>query len=60
MAVSITSAPDKLRPAGQPLVFKMEEASTPDRYIVQVYESTLTTTDGTLIGTYYITPDANG
>ncbi len=60
MAVSITSAPDLLRPAGQPLVFKMEEASTPDRYIVQVYESTLTTTDGTLIGTYYITPDANG
>jgi hypothetical protein len=60
MAVSITSAPDLLRPAGQPLVFKMEEATTPDRYIVQVYESLLTTTDGTLIGTYYITPDANG
>lgn len=60
MAVSITSAPDLLRPAGQPLVFKMEEASTPDRYIVQVYESLLTTTDGDLIGTYYITPDANG
>ena len=60
MAVSITSAPDLLRPAGQPLVFKMEEATTPDRYIVQVYESLTTTTDGTLIGTYYITPDANG
>ena len=60
MAVSITSAPDLLRPAGQPLVFKMEEATTPDRYIVQVYESLLTTTDGDLIGTYYLTPDAGG
>ena len=62
MAASIDSAPDLLRPAGQPLVFQFSTTATVTagfRYAVEVYESLLTTTDGTLIGTYYLTPDAN-
>jgi len=62
MAASIDSAPDLLRPAGQPLIFQFSTTASVTagfRYAVEVYESTAYNTDGTLIGTYYLTPDAN-
>lgn len=61
MASSIDSAPDLLRPAGQPLIFKFSTSATVTagfRFAVRVYEST-TTAVGSVIGTFYITPDAN-
>jgi len=61
MASSIDSAPDLLRPAGQPLVFQFSTDITVTsgfRYAVEVYESN-NATDGTLIGTFYITPNAD-
>jgi hypothetical protein len=61
MASSIDSAPDLLRPAGQPLIFKFSTSATVTagfRFAVRVYEST-TTAVGSVIGTFYITPNAS-
>jgi len=62
MASTIDSAPDLLRPAGQPLVFKFSTSLSPlpagFRFAVRVYESNDAST-GTVIGTFYITPNAS-
>lgn len=62
MASTIDSAPDLLRPAGQPLVFKFSTSLSPlpagFRFAVRVYESTTTAT-GSVIGTFYLTPNAD-
>ena len=61
MASTIDSAPDLLRPAGQPLVFKFSTSATVTagfRFAVRVYESTTTAT-GSVIGTFYLTPNAD-
>ena len=65
MAVSITSSPGTNPiPAGQPLMFTLYDATTPDRYIVQVAENdTYTTTPntaGTVIAKLYLTPNPSG
>jgi len=61
MASSIDSAPDLLRPAGQPLIFKFSTSATVTsgfRFAVRVYESNDAST-GSVIGTFYITPNAD-
>ncbi len=63
MAVAITRDPlDAFtgpRPANQRLIFTLyDSATTPDRYVVKVYESD-NTTDGALIATLYLTPNTN-
>lgn len=61
MAVTIQSAPDeKLFPAGQYLVYTLNESTTPDRFIVEVYRSTSTTSIGTLLAKVYLTPNNSG
>jgi len=61
MAVTITSAPtSEVRPAGQYLVYTLDEATTPERYIVQVYRSTSTASIGSEKARLYITPNASG
>lgn len=59
MAVSITSHPTQNpKPAGQYLVYTLDEASVPDRYIVQVYKSATTTGSGSEIAKLYLVPNA--
>ena len=61
MAVTVSYSPaQKLYPAGQYLIYTLDEASTPDRYIVEVYRSTSTTTIGTLLSKVYLTPNNSG
>ena len=65
MAVTITSDPTASftgpRPAGQKLVYTMYDATTPDRYIVEVFETdTVGATSGTALGKMYLTPNAAG
>lgn len=61
MAVSITQNPTNTPlPAGQHLPFTLYDATTPDRYIVYVYEHTSTSGDGDLIATLYLPPNGNG
>jgi len=64
MAVTFTRTPLSAftgpRPAGQKLIYSLyDSASTPDRYVVVVYENTAFTGDGTEIAKLYITPNAN-
>ena len=61
MASTIDSAPDLLRPAGQPLIFKFSTTATVTagfRFAVRVYESN-DATAGSVIGTFYITANAD-
>ena len=61
MASTIDSAPDLLRPAGQPLIFKFSTTGTVTagfRFAVRVYESN-DATAGSVIGTFYITANAD-
>lgn len=60
MAVAITSEPiDDLNVSNQHLLYTIyDSASTPDRYVVEVYENSSFLNDGTLIATVYITPNA--
>jgi hypothetical protein len=61
MASTIDSAPDLLRPAGQPLIFKFSTTTTVTagfRFAVRVYESN-DATAGSVIGTFYITANAD-
>ncbi len=64
MAVAITRDPLDAytgpRPANQRLIFTLyDSAATPDRYVVKVYESDNTASDGTLIAKLYLTPNTN-
>ena len=60
MAVAFTSEPiDDLNVSNQHLIYTIyDSASTPDRYIVEVYENSNFIGDGTLIAKVYITPNA--
>lgn len=65
MAVSISSSPGTgLKQSHQHLIFTLDESTTPDRYIVQVFENdSYTTTPGTAgteIAKLYLTPNAEG
>ena len=65
MAVSFTKKPSDAytgpRPAGQKLIYTLCDATTPDRYIVEVFESdTVNATTGTALGKVYLTPNAAG
>ena len=61
MAVTITSSPATTpRPAGQYLIYTLDETATPDRFIVQVYRSTSTTTVGAEQAKIYLVPNASG
>lgn len=61
MAVSITSSPGtEPRPAGQPLIFTLYDATTPDRYIVEVFENDTFGGSGTSIAKLYLTPNSSG
>lgn len=61
MAVTITSNPPaNVRPAGQYLIYTLDEASTPDRFIVQVFKSTGTATSGSEVAKLYLVPNAAG
>ncbi len=61
MAVAFTSEPvDDINVSNQHLIYTIyDSASTPDRYIVEVYENALFSGDGTQIAKVYITPNAN-
>ena len=61
MAVAFTSEPvDDINVSNQHLIYTMyDSASTPDRYIVEVYENASFSNDGTQIAKVYITPNAN-
>ena len=60
MAVAFTSEPiDDLNVSNQHLIYTMyDSAATPDRFVVQVYENSSFSGDGTLIAKVYITPNA--
>jgi len=63
MAVTFTRTPLSAftgpRPAGQKLIYSLyDSASTPERYVVVVYENTTFTGDGTEIAKLYLTPNA--
>lgn len=61
MAVTVSYSPaQKLYPAGQHLIFTLNEANTPDRYIVEVYRSSSTNSIGTLMSKVYLTPNNSG
>lgn len=46
--------------AGQHLVFTAyDSVSTPDRFVIEVYENTVVGTTGTKIGEFYLTPNTN-
>ena len=46
--------------AGQHLVFTAyDSVTTPDRFVIEVYENTLIGTTGTKIGEFYLTPNTN-
>lgn len=61
MAVTFSSEPvDDINVSNQHLIYTMQDtAGTPDRYIVQVYENSYFSGDGTLIAKVYITPNEN-
>lgn len=61
MAVSLTSEPvDDLNLCNQHLIYVMEDTvETPDRFIVQVYEASTTSSQGPEIAKLYITPNEN-
>ena len=64
MAVAITRDPLDAytgpRPANQRLIFTLyDSATTPDRYVVKVYESDNVLSTGTLIAKLYLTPNTN-
>ena len=61
MAVAFTSEPvDDINVSNQHLIYTMyDSVSTPDRYIVQVYENSYFSGNGTLIAKVYITPNEN-
>ena len=61
MAVSITSSPGTYpRPAGQPLIFTLFQATPPDRYMVEVFENDTYGGTGTSIAKLYLTPNSSG
>jgi hypothetical protein len=64
MAVSFTKKPSDAyagpRPAGQKLIYTLYDATTPDRYWVEVSESDSITGTGTSLGKVYLTPNAAG
>lgn len=61
MAVSWVSKPnDDWNVTGQPLIYVVRDAvETPDRFIVRVWESGTSTSEGTLIAKIYISPNSN-
>lgn len=64
MAVTFTRTPLSAftgpRPAGQKLIYSLyDSVSTPERYVVVVYESPIFSTDGTEIAKLYLTPNAD-
>ena len=61
MAVTFSSEPvDDVNVSNQHLIYTMQDtAGTPDRYIVQVYENSYFSGNGTLIAKVYITPNEN-
>lgn len=61
MAVTITRKPDLYpRPAGQYLIYTLSETTPPDRYIVQVFQSSVTGGSGSQIAKLYLVPNAAG
>jgi hypothetical protein len=61
MAVTITSNPPaNPRPAGQYLIYTLDEATAPDRFIVQVFKSTDTGASGSEVAKLYLVPNAAG
>jgi len=61
MAVALTSEPvDDLNLCNQHLIYVMNDSvTTPDRYIVQVFEGSSTSSQGPEIAKVYITPNEN-
>ena len=61
MAVAFTSEPvDDVNVTNQHLIYVMNDTvSTPDRYIVEVWENAYFSLDGTRIAKVYITPNEN-
>ena len=64
MAVAITRDPLDAytgpRPANQRLIFTLyDSVTTPDRYVVKIYESDNVLSTGTLIAKLYLTPNTN-
>lgn len=58
MAVTITRKPDLYpRPAGQYLIYTLDETTAPDRYVVQVFQSDVTTGSGSQIAKLYLVPN---
>ncbi len=61
MAVTITSHPTiNPKPAGQYLVYTLDETTAPDRYVVQVFQSDITTGSGSQIAKLYLVPNGAG
>jgi hypothetical protein len=61
MAVSWVSKPnDDWNVTGQPLIYVFQDlAETPDRFIVRVWESGTSSSEGTLIAKIYVSPGSN-
>jgi len=57
-----TTTNDATKFAGQPLIFSCTDSSTPDRFVIQVYErDTVGSSSGQVdLGEFYLTPNANG
>lgn len=61
MAVTITRSPDLYpRPAGQYLIYTLNETTAPVRYVVQVFQSDVTTGSGSQIAKLYLVPNGAG